>query len=145
MKFNWGHGILIFLILFLILSFTFIIFSLNQSEDLVSENSYEQGADYSNQIEINKRSFIYSDSISISNSNSVIDLNLCKTLANSEDTIFVHFYRPSDKKADMKFKFIMTEKISIPLIKLISGRYLVKLSWNKQGNLYNIEKEISIK
>jgi hypothetical protein len=145
MKFNWGHGILTFIIIFLILSIAFIIFSLNQSADLVSDDYYDQGADYSKQIEINKRSFIYRDSISVKKTDTSIQVILCKSLMNTGDTLNIHFYRPSDKKADLKLRFSMTDNIIIPSKELKSGRYVVKISWKHQGEIYNIDKELFIK
>ena len=143
-KFNWGHGILIFMTVFVLLSIIFIIFSLNQSEDLVSDNYYDLGADYSKQIEINKRSENYRDSITINQNNLSIDIKLCQSLINLEDTLFVYFYRPSDKNSDVKYKIPMTENINFPLTNLKSGRYMVKMKWNHLENIYNIEKEITI-
>lgn len=131
--------------LFVLLSVAFIIFSLNQSEDLVSKDYYDQGADYSKQMEVNNRSFIYKDSISVIQVNSTVDVNLCQSLASSGDSLFVFFYRPSDKKSDLKIKFPMTEHFSIPASQLKTGRYLVKISWHHLDSLYNIEKEIAIK
>ncbi|NVN95526.1 MAG: FixH family protein [Bacteroidetes bacterium] len=143
-KFNWGHGILIFMTVFVLLSIIFIIFSLNQSQDLVSDDYYDQGASYSKQIEINKRSENYRDSITINQNNLSIDIKLCQSLINLEDTLFVYFYRPSDKKSDVKYKIQMTENISFPSTNLKSGRYMVKMKWNHLENIYNIEKEITI-
>ncbi|MEI6695067.1 MAG: FixH family protein [Bacteroidota bacterium] len=145
MKFNWGHGILAFIILFLLLSTAAIIFSLNQSEDLVSDDYYEQGAAYSKQMEISKRSSIFHDSVSVNSMDAVIELNLCKSLAVSGDTLYAFFYSPSDKKSDLKLKFPMAEKINISSAQLNKGRYVVKMSWNHQGNLYNIDKEVILK
>jgi hypothetical protein len=144
MKFNWGHGIFAFMTLFLLLSIGFIIFSLNQSEDLVSDDYYEKGADYSKQIEINKRSAIYLDSIAINSIGTNINISLCKSLENSGDTLFVHFYNPSDKEADFKIKFPMSDEINIPFSELKSGRYQVKMLWNHKHLIYNFEKEITI-
>ncbi len=146
MKFNWGHGILIFMIIFLILSTAFIIFSLKNAQDLVSDDYYNQGADYSNQIEINKRSFNYRDSITINQINSNIQLKLCNSLAGRvEDTLFVYFYSPSSKNSDCRLKFPMADSISIPSSNLKNGRYMVKMSWKTSGELYNIEKEFFLK
>jgi len=145
MKFNWGHGILVFIIFFLLLSTIFIIFSLNQAQDLVAEDYYDKGAGYSSQIEVNKRSSVYQDSISINTFDSSIHLELSQDLALSGDTLYVHFYRPSDKNADLKIKFPMQSEINFQSSALKKGRYIVKMSWNHLGDLYNIEKEIIIK
>lgn len=144
MKFNWGHGIFIFMTVFVLLTIFFIIFSLNQSQDLVADDYYDKGADYSEQIEINKRSDIYQDSIIIQNNTSSIDIEISQSLVSFKDTLLIHFYRPSDKKSDFKLKFPMLEIISIPVAGLKKGRYEVKLMWSKLGDLYNLEKEINI-
>ena len=119
--------------------------SLSPVSSFVSDDYYEQGAGYSKQIEINKRSSVYSDSITVNPVNSSININLCNSLIYSGDTLYLHFYRPSDKKADLKIKCPMSEEINIPSAELKNGRYLVKMSWNHLGDLYNVEKEIIIK
>ncbi len=47
MKFHWGTGILIFLILFLLAAGFFIAFAMRQERDLVHEDYYERGVDHS--------------------------------------------------------------------------------------------------
>jgi hypothetical protein len=144
MKFNWGHGILIFIIIFLVLSVIFIVFSLNQNHDLVEDDYYDQGAGYSNQIEINKRSYAFRDSITVAATDSAVKVTLCQSLVNSGDTLYVYFFRPSDKKSDYKVKFPMSETAIVPVSVLKRGRYLVKLSWVHHNEVYQVEKEISI-
>ncbi len=145
MKFNWGHGIFIFMTVFILLGVAAIIFSINQSEDLVSDDYYDKGADYSQQIEVNKRSDIYQDSINIDIVNSNIEVAICQSLKASTDTLLMHFYNPSDKKSDIKLKYPMSGTISIPASTFKSGRYEVKMSWTNLNNLFNLKKEILIK
>ena len=144
MKFNWGHGILIFIILFLAVITAFVIFALYQAQDLESDDYYDRGAGYSNQIEVNKRSDLYKDSISMTSSLPGVQIALCKSLASSGDSIHVYFYRPSDKKSDIQLNCLMTEKISLPASELKSGRYVVKMSWTHKGELFNVNKDLII-
>ncbi len=144
MKFNWGHGILIFIILFLILIGSFVIFALYQSQDLESDDYYDKGAGYSNQIEVNKRSDLYKDNITLTSSQSGVQIGLCKSLASSGDSIHIYFYRPSDKKSDIQFNCLMTEMINLPASELKSGRYVVKISWTHKGELFNVNKDLII-
>ncbi len=143
-KFNWGHGILIFLVIFVSLSVVFIIFSLNQNQDLVSDDYYDQGADFSKQIKINQNSTYYNDSIQIIKQGTGIQLKLCKTLASSGDSLFLYFYRPSDKRSDRKLKMLMSEESNLPTLGMESGRYLVKMSWSHKGEWFNINKDLTI-
>ena len=47
MKFNWGTGIFTFIIIFLLLCVAFIIFAVRQGVNLVHDDYYEKGVDYS--------------------------------------------------------------------------------------------------
>jgi hypothetical protein len=145
MKFNWGHGILIFILLFLAVIAAFVIFALFQSQDLVSDDYYDKGAGYSNQIDINQRSEIYRDSIKIINEDGEIYVKLSKTLAASGDTLHMYFYRPSDKKEDFIVNCLMSDEISLPIDRFTPGRYVVKMSWTHRDEIFNVNKDLSIK
>ena len=136
MKFNWGHGILIFILLFLAVITAFVVFALFQSQDLVSEDYYDKGADYSNQVAINQRSEIYRDSIKIINEDGEIYVKLSKTLAASGDTLRMYFYRPSDKKQDFSMNCLMSDLVSLPADRFRPGHYEVKLSWTRGGDIF---------
>lgn len=145
MKFNWGHGILIFILLFLAVITAFVVFALFQSQDLVSEDYYDKGADYSNQVAINQRSEIYRDSIKIINEDGEIYVKLSKTLAASGDTLRMYFYRPSDKKQDFSMNCQMSHLVSLPADRFRPGHYEVKLSWSHRDEIFNVNKDLSIK
>ena len=145
MKFNWGTGIFIFIILFLIVTMAGIIFSLRQNNDLVEKDYYDKGADYSHQIEINKRSAIYQDSISFTDRENYIVVKASPELCKSTASINVYFFRPSDKEKDYTIAFnTSSDSILVEKSKLAHGRYLVKLSWEKNSETYMIEKDIFI-
>jgi hypothetical protein len=144
MKINWGTGILIFIIIFLILSVVFIVFSLMQNNDLVADDYYEKGAGYSSQIAINKRSAIYTDSISIAVADTSIQIEVCKQIQDSANTVEVYFFRPSDKRNDLHFELPVKSTLQLPKTNFVHGRYIVKLSWKFRSNTYLIEKEIFI-
>ena len=65
MKFNWGTGILIFLILFLSASAVFIVFAMRQDVNLVHQDYYEKGVDYTEQMNVNARSKPIADKIEL--------------------------------------------------------------------------------
>jgi hypothetical protein len=146
MKFNWGTGILIFIILFLIITIAGVIFSVRQNNDLVEKDYYDKGADYSHQIEINKRSAIYQDSILLTDTENYIVVRACSELSKSTASITVYFFRPSDKEKDYTIEFKpVNDSLLVEKSKLAHGRYLAKLSWEKDSKLYMIEKDIFVK
>ena len=145
MKINWGTAILIFLIIFLALAAIFIVFSFKHNNDLMSEDYYEQGATYSNKIEISKRSTIYADSISINSNDTITVINVCKSIIQGVDSIHIYFFRPSDKKFDFQSTMVANSNLKIDNKHFVHGRYVVKLSWICNKNEYLVEKDYFVK
>ena len=65
MKFNWGTGILIFLIIFLLACAAFIIFAMRQDVNLVHKDYYEKGVDHTDKMNVDVRSKQFEDKIQI--------------------------------------------------------------------------------
>ena len=145
MKLNWGIGILIFIIIFITLAIIFMIFSFSHSNDLVSTDYYEQGAGYTKQIEINKRSAVYNDSIKVIDVDSLIEVNVCQTIIAVSDSIDLFFFRPSNKENDYHIILPLQAKIALLKTKFIHGRYILKASWKHNNDTYLVEKEIFVK
>ena len=103
MKLNWGQSIFLFFVIFISLAAAFIIFSLRQNNDLVTDDYYEKGADYTHQMEINSRSVVYQDSIKLSDQNYLLIARFSKSIDMMTDTMRIYFFRPSDRKSDFEF------------------------------------------
>lgn len=141
MKLHWGNAIVIFFTLFISLGIFFIIFSLRQHNDLVDDNYYEKGAAYTLKIEIDKRSALFTDSITIKNKGQEFILNFSTSITTNTDIIKVHFYRPSNKKFDFKTSIDpTTSDFTILKSNLKKGRYIVKFTWQMSGSEYEIDK-----
>jgi hypothetical protein len=74
MKFNWGTGIFLFLIIFIGLAVAFMIFAFNQEISLVHKDYYKKGVDYDQEISMEKKSAKYTDLIIIKTDNNNIEL-----------------------------------------------------------------------
>jgi hypothetical protein len=145
MKFNWGTGILVFLILFLSASAVFIFFAMRQDVNLVHEDYYEQGVDYSAQMNVDARSAEYKDSFKtyIEDGSLVVDFG--KSLALSIDSGSVLLFRPSSSSLDVSMPFGHIESsLKIPRSNLVAGRYILKLSWYSSGLKYEVDETIFI-
>ena len=145
MKFNWGTGILIFLILFLSASAIFIFFAMRQDVNLVHEDYYEQGVDYSAQMDVNARSAEYKDSFKtfVEDGSFVVDFE--KSLGSSIDSGSVLLFRPSSSSLDVSMPFGHIESsLKIPRSNLVAGRYILKLSWYSSGLKYEVDESIYI-
>jgi hypothetical protein len=142
MKLNWGQSIFVFFVIFVSLGVVFIIFSLRQNNDLVEDDYYEQGANYTRQMEITDRSAVYKDSIQLNLENGVLVARFSKSISNMADTLYIDFYRPSDKRLDCGFLVLLNaDSVVIDKGQLVKGRYTVKFRWNGNQNSYLVEKE----
>lgn len=144
-KFNWGTGIAVFLVLFVLLAFYFIYFSFQHHNDLVVDDYYEQGANYDEQMLINKRSYPFTDSIKVENGDSFVTLTIAPSIAQMTDSIQAHFYFPSDKRNDYKvsiYDFGNTTRVDKNF--LSKGRYILKFSWYSGDEKYMTSQDFYV-
>lgn len=145
MKLHWGNALVIYFAIFLTLAASFIIFSLKQNNDLEDVDYYNKGANYSTQIEINKRSTAYTDSIRITQTSETISINFSNYLANKAEAMHIHFYRPSNKKFDYQLTIdSLNLNNELSKAKLAKGRYIVKFTWLLNESDYALEQTVFI-
>jgi len=145
MKFNWGTGILTFLILFLIAAGFFITFAMRQEVNLVHEDYYEKGVDYGAQMKAEARSVAFGDSIQAYFEDQFLMLDLSHLKTMKIDSGGVLLYRPSSRSLDLRMSLDPSaEFLRIPDEELISGRYILKLNWYSEGLKYEVDKAIHV-
>ena len=145
MKLNWGYSIILFFVIFCSIMIGFMIFSFRQSNDLVTDDYYEKGANYTYQMEINGRSAPYNDSIQIINLNHSILARFAKSIQRNQDTLRINFYRASDKKFDYSVKSILnSDSIKIEKKFLQKGHYTVTFLWMNGAKNYQVEKDLFV-
>lgn len=145
MKFHWGNSILIFFIFFLSLCGIFIVFSLRQQNDLVTDDYYEQGANYTRQMKIMYRSEPYEDSIQIKQENNLVRFYLSESIIEKTDSIEIYFYRSSDKSKDVLFREeLVKSPVDLNAQLFIHGRYTVKIGWTDKTDKFEIQKTLDI-
>ncbi|MEN8227895.1 MAG: FixH family protein [Bacteroidota bacterium] len=145
MKFNWGTGILIFLILFLLAAALFIGFAMRQDVNLVHEDYYEKGVHYTEQMNVDARSVKYQDSLQTHFENEVLVVDIAGSMDVRIDSGSVLLYRPSSSSLDINVPFDFTEnRLIIPKSYLIPGRYILKLHWYSEGLKYEVDRAINV-
>ena len=146
MKLNWGHGILIFFVIFFAWIISFVVFSLGENNDLVTKDYYRQGAEYSLKMEMDRRSAIFKDSISIQNGSEGVQVLFAGSLAADGTEKQIYFYRPSDKKGDFTLLVPKGQHgVFIDADKLIKGRYNVSISWGIDAQKYMVSKDFVVR
>jgi hypothetical protein len=145
MKFTWGTGILVFIILFLLAAALFITFAMRQSVNLVHDDYYEQGVDHMDQIRVTARSAAYQDSIHTRLGKEFLNISYATHLFPKTDSGGVLLYRPSDSKLDVYVPLdVKAGEMNIPRTTLVTGRYILKLHWYAEGLKYEVEKDIYV-
>jgi len=145
MKFNWGTGIVVFLAVFLLAAAAFIVFAFRQDVNLVHEEYYEKGVDYSAQMEVEKRSKEFRESVIQSEDSDFLVLEIEESLFSRIDSGNVLLYRPSNSEKDIEFPLnIQKRVIKVPKENLIKGRYILKVYWYSEGLKYEVDKALNI-
>jgi len=145
MKFTWGTGIFLFLVLFLAGSAAFIVFAARQKVNLVHKDYYEKGVDYSEQMRVNERSKPYVHSLNLQNETEFFLVTIESALAEKVDSGSMYMYRPSDSKRDITLPVPSgTSLVQFKKSDLINGRYILKFTWYTKGVKYEVDRPVNI-
>ena len=145
MKFNWGTGILIFLILFVLGAVGFVIFTLQFDANLVHKDYYEKGVDYSEQMKVNQRSVQFKNAFQIQLQENYLIVEIDESLSSKIDSGSVLLFRPSDRNRDIQLQVeSKASRVSFPKQDLIHGRYILKFYWYSEGLKYEVDRPINI-
>ncbi len=130
-KFNWGTGILISIIVFMIITIGTVVFLMNQDVDLVASDYYDKGIQHQKQIDRENRTNSMSEAVQIIPENGFVRLAFPKSYSQKSLTGTIQFYRPSDFKKDFALSISIdtSAQQSIPTQNLEKGYWKVKLNW----------------
>lgn len=144
MKFNWGTGILIVIILFLIAVISFVIFTSTQKVNLVVEDYYPKELNYDSQIEKNTNTEALEEKISIHTVDSLIILIFPPLVEEKIVEGSILLYRPSDFEADILYEIQLdsNRRQILPATSLLPGKYIIKIDWSCDSINYYQEKVI---
>lgn len=146
MKFSWGHGVIVFLVLFFTWMVSFVMFSLKQNNDLVTKDYYKQGAEFSNHMEIQKRSYSLKDSVLIKNQEGHVLFAFAEVCPELKGEKQIYFYRASDKKDDLKLDVPAGDaQFLVDKSQLKHGRYNVTVSWEYNQEPYEVTKDFFVR
>ncbi len=145
MKFTWGTGIFVFLVLFLAASAAFIIFASRQQVNLVHKDYYEKGVDYSEQMRVNERSKPFMNALNVNSTMEAFIVSIEESLSQKIDSGTVLMFRPSDKTKDISAKLdARATQMAFDKQTLINGRYILKFTWYMNGVRYEIDRPVNV-
>lgn len=145
---NWGWGIAILFSSFVMLLIGFIVLSLFNRIDLVSQDYYIEELSYQKQIDRITRSKTLGQYLTwdYDKINKMITLNFPVTLDHSKIKGKILFFRPSDAKQDMLISVHPDDKARqyIDVHKLSSGFWRIKIFWQTEASEFYHEGQIII-
>lgn len=146
MRFNWGTGIVITIILFLIISFAMIFHFMNQKVDLVTDNYYEKTLVYQTQIDEADRTKEINNDIKLEYFNNQLKFTLPFSIVGKIGAGEIYFYRPSDSNKDFKTSFQLNEngELLLDASKVEKGYWKVQMRWLMNGESYSVERTVMI-
>lgn len=145
-KINWGTGIAIGIIVFVVISVTMTVIFMTQDVSLVSDNYYEKSLTYQDEIDKQSRTNLLDEQVKINFNEEIINILFPVEYLNKNISGEIYFYRPSDSKLDFKMPLDLNEEGNqMILIKdFEKGFWRVKLNWTMNGNGYYNERAITI-
>ena len=143
---NWGTGILIGIIIFVVISVTITVLFMNQDVNLVTDKYYENSLKYQDEIDKQSRTNALNDEVKINFDGQVINLLFPEDYQNKSISGEIYFYRPSNPNLDFILPLLLTESGSqiIPTQRLEKGFWRLKLNWTMNGDGYYNERAITI-
>jgi hypothetical protein len=144
LKFNWGSGIFIFLIIFFIAIFWFVIFSFNLRQDLVEDDYYPKELKYEEQIQKQENLIELGEEIAVHNDGEFLHFQFPKSQNEDEIIGQILIYRPSDSRLDqshyIKLDSLNEQKLNTS--KFLRGKYILKIAWTYQEKAFYQELTI---
>ncbi len=146
LKFNWGTGIALTYILFLIAILTMVFIFMHQDVALETNDYYAKGLEYQSQIDKIERTKNLTEQLEILNKNDQIVFNFPKIFANKIISGEIYFYRPSNNKSDFKSKIDLTDSLQQIIFtkNLEKGLWKIKVDWSVENQNYYNEKILMI-
>ena len=146
MKMNWGTGIVIAMISFIVFILTFVYRSVavdDYQHELVSEDYYKDELLYQQEIDkMNKASELEAN-LSLRRISEGLVVYFPAELDASKISGTVRLQRPSNKNLDIELAIDLDgNELLIPEDRLVSGKYQVIIDWKHDGAEYLFKDEI---
>ncbi len=146
LKWNWGTGIAVFIVFFLMMNVVVIIFAFGQKVDLVTPNYYEKELKYQDEIDAQQKTLQLSENVNVEYQSQMLLIQFPQKFYNKQLDGNILLYRPADSSKDLKVevKIDSTGKQIISTDRLAKGFWKVKISWSLENITYSDEKSVFI-
>ncbi len=140
MKINWGKGIVIAMVLFMlfILSFVYKTFTNSKYDHhLVTKEYYKDEINYQKEIDAVIKANTLSSKIQLKTIETGVEIIFPSELKGKKIEGSVKFTRSADDKLDFNLPISLeNSKMLVPDTKLVKGIYIVNISWKMDDEAY---------
>ncbi len=146
MKFNWGTGITLFIILFLGACTWFFIYAQHQRIVFVEDDYYPKELKYEEKLQKMRNANELKDVFAIKVDQKNLAVKFPSDFKGIALTGTLLIYRPSDDGKDITVPVAIDTAMMqyFPVSRLSKGKYIVKAEWIAAGKSYYKEQEIYI-
>lgn len=138
MKMNWGTGITIALVIYMVSVVGVVIFTFQKDVNLVTEDYYAQELAYDDQIARirNTDALEFKPELEYVRGAEAVQLTFPTNITPEEGTVL--FYRPSDFTQDRSYKLKLNSDHfqAFDFTNMSKGMWKVKLQWEMAGSSY---------
>ena len=146
MKFNWGTGIVVTIIVFIAFIMYFVITMSTDntySHDLVTDKYYQEELNYQQEIDAEKNAKSLKEKVTIEKNSKGLKINFPKYFNPKSIEGKVFLYRPSNKQLDFEIPISISKTyLLVPEQRLVDGRWNMKIFWKYKNTDYLIKKEL---
>ena len=145
-KLNWGTGILITIIIFMVITIGTVVFLMNQDVDLVTSDYYNRGIQHQEQIDRVNRTNLMDVPVQINSEKDIVRFIFPKSYVQKSLNGTIQFYRPSNSKKDFSLPISIdtTAQQIVSTQNLEKGYWTVKLNWTQDSIEYYKESSFVI-
>lgn len=146
LNFDWGTGLFIAIGLFVVTTLSVVAFIISLDFDLVSQDYYEKGVQYEQQIKNIEQANALEIPVTIqfTSEENVVEIIFPDQFNSQQLSGTIMLYRPSDSSLDRNYDLQLNGNYmqKIDASELARGKWLVKLSWENNDESYFKETSI---
>ncbi len=141
-KWNWGTGIALVYIGFVVFMLGMVYMCTQQDYDLVSSDYYEQELKFQKVIDGKENENLLGKATTVTLDATQVTVVIPMEKVDAEGS--VTFYRPDNAKFDLTVPLLGKSSVTVPVEKLQSGLYKVKSAWQHNGKPYYNEQSLFV-
>jgi hypothetical protein len=143
---NWGYGILIVIILFVVGMSSMVFISMQQTNEMLDENYYVEEKKYQSLIDAQTAlKSIQEQELLVQNGQEVKVQLPVNSFGDISDAS-INFIKPDNQKLDVEMKLLPDDsgRFLISKTNLVKGVYKVRVKWSNEGQLYYSDDEFIV-